>query len=250
MFYRVIGCVGLLWLCGSQAVDASVSLTGHKPVLAPLQVIPMRSHLLLRKGDVGMTTVGMKGSIVSGAKEGEDNLRSAPGRLMNKLVPTAGSREAVSEPSAPSPVGKSSATEKPEPLEGDGTAVVQEAPPTDAPGYAYHPDGRRDPFLAIVQDANRPVEVNLNVPPLQRINLSEVTLIGIVWGGFGYIAMVQTPDGRGYTVREGTRIGSSDGLVSSITADALTIKEPHSDIFGRKEMREQIIPLHPKVNAE
>ena len=126
---------------------------------------------------------------------------------------------------------------------------VSPAPP-EPPGYAYHPDGRRDPFMAIVVGDNKAAEVNLSVPPLQRVTLSELSLIGVIWGGFGYVAMVQTPDGRGYTVREGTRLGPGNGVVSSITQEALTIKEPFSDIYGRKEMREHVMVLHPKVNVE
>ena len=104
--------------------------------------------------------------------------------------------------------------------------------------------------MAIVVGDNKATEVNLSVPPLQRVNLSELSLIGLIWGGFGYVAMVQTPDGRGYTVREGTRLGSGNGVVSSITQETLTIKEPFSDIYGRKEMREHVLVLHPKVNVE
>jgi type IV pilus assembly protein PilP len=122
--------------------------------------------------------------------------------------------------------------------------------PQEPPGYAYHPDSRRDPFLAIVLGDSKATEVNLNVPPLQRVAMSELSLIGVIWGGFGYVAMVQTPDGRGYTVREGTRVGSANGVVSAITPETLTIKEPFSDIYGRKEMREHVMSLHPKSNVE
>jgi type IV pilus assembly protein PilP len=132
----------------------------------------------------------------------------------------------------------------------NGVTLGHENGAADPAAYAYRPEGRRDPFLAIVQDANKAVEVNLNVPPLQRVNLSEITLIGILWGGFGYIGMVQTPDGRGYAVREGTNVGSNEGVVRLITAEGLIVKEPYVDVVGRKEIREHVIPLHPKINNE
>ncbi len=122
--------------------------------------------------------------------------------------------------------------------------------PPEPPGYAYHPEGRRDPFMAIVMGDNKAAEVNLGIPPLQRVSLSELNVIGIIWGGFGYVAMVQTPDGRGYSVREGTRVGSGNGVVSSITSETLMVKEIIQDIYGRKEVREYVMLLHPKVNAE
>ena len=222
-----------------------MSLAGQERWMGPLQTLmPVRPRVVAGKGDGSSTMAGVKDSIIQGTKEGaESTLRSAPEHVATPIPPNE-PREPIHGPSMPPAVDPASPNQPTDPM------AVQEGQPIDQPGYAYRPDGRRDPFLAIVQDANKAVEVNLSVPPLQRVNLSEVTLIGVVWGGFGYIAMVQTPDGRGYTVREGTRIGSSDGLVSSITAEGLTIKEPFSDIFGRKEMREQIIPLHPRVNVE
>lgn len=122
--------------------------------------------------------------------------------------------------------------------------------PQELPGYAYRPENRRDPFMAIVLGDNKASEINLSVPPLQRVAMSELTLIGIIWGGFGYVAMVQTPDGRGYTVREGTKVGSANGVVSSISPETLTIREPFSDVYGKKEMREYVMTLHPKSNVE
>lgn len=211
----------LLWLCGSHVGEDSVIFAG------------------------------LKDSILQEAKERlEERARGTPAPIPNSSASTKGSDapglgQSVQPEGSPVPP-----IDTTDPHGMNGAAVVQDAQAADSLNYAYRPEGRRDPFLAIVQDANKAVEVNLNVPPLQRVGLSEIGLIGIVWGGFGYIAMVQTPDGRGYTVREGTRIGSHDGLVSSITAEALTIKEPFLDIFGRKEMREHVIPLHPKVNVE
>jgi len=202
-------------------------------------------------GEDSIVRADLRDSLLQGAKERiEGNLKPKMGRSADEAGVGKNSNEAVAGHSL-APEGRSpSTTPTVGPAGTDGIGVVQEAPPSDPPGYVYRADGRRDPFLAIVQDANRAVEINLNVPPLQRVALSEISLIGIVWGGFGYLAMVQTPDGRGYTVREGTRIGSSEGLVSSITAEILTVKEPAVDVLGNKEMREHLIPLHPKVNVE
>lgn len=170
-----------------------------------------------------------------------------PLNVIKKMVGEA--KVAPTDPNSPlAPIG-SGADPGSQPGGAPSPVEVSPAPP-EPPGYAYHPDGRRDPFMAIVVGDSKATEVNLNVPPLQRVTLSELSLIGLIWGGFGYVAMVQTPDGRGYTVREGTRLGSGNGVVSAITQEALTIKEPFSDLYGRKEMREHVIVLHPKVNVE
>jgi type IV pilus assembly protein PilP len=138
-------------------------------------------------------------------------------------------------------------------LPSDDSLPIREDGPTlvESPGYAYHRDGRRDPFMSIILvGSNKAAEVNLNVPPLERVSLSELNVIGIIWGEFGYVAMVQTPDGRGYTVQEGTRVGTNNGVVSSIAEEAFTVQELYAGLYGKTQMREHLILLHPKPNGE
>lgn len=124
------------------------------------------------------------------------------------------------------------------------------APPALPPGeYTYNASGRRDPFAAIIKDG-KGNEENHQIPPLQRLSLTELNLIGIVWGGFGYSAMVQAPDGRGYTVRPGTRIGPNNGVVSSITENAIVVQERFTDVYGNKQVREYVKLLHAKEGTE
>ena len=116
--------------------------------------------------------------------------------------------------------------------------------------YSYNGSGRREPFAAIVKNGRLPGEENQSLPPLQRIGLMELNLIGIIWGGFGYNAMVQTPDGKGYTVRQGTRIGPNNGTVSSITENAVIVHERFTDVYGNKQVREHVKLLHAKEGSE
>ena len=116
-------------------------------------------------------------------------------------------------------------------------------------GYVYLPEGRRDPFLSILREASAEAAKKmdeLNLPPLQRVTVAELTVIGIVWGGFGYTAMLQTPDGRGYVVKRGARIGNNNGVVSAITEKAVIVEERFTDIYGKKQVREYAKPLHVK----
>ncbi len=117
-------------------------------------------------------------------------------------------------------------------------------------GYTYDPSGRRDPFTAILLPGQVPGEADLSVPPLQRVGLTELNLIGIIWGAYGYVAMVQTPDGKGYTVRRGTRIGPNNGVVSAITENAIIVQERFTDVYGKKQEREYVKPLHTKEGTE
>jgi type IV pilus assembly protein PilP len=122
-------------------------------------------------------------------------------------------------------------------------------PPTDIGGIGYDPSGRRDPFAPVVQEL-QPGKVDGNLPPLQRVTLTELNLIAIVWGAYGYTAMVQTPEGHGYTVRRGTRIGQNNGVVSAITERGIIVQERFTDVYGKKQEREYVKLLHPKEGLE
>jgi type IV pilus assembly protein PilP len=131
-----------------------------------------------------------------------------------------------------------------------GGAVAGQSVPVGRGDYVYLPEGRRDPFLAMLRDAaagSAPaVNAEVNLPPLQRTTVAELTVIGIVWGGFGYMAMVQTPDGKGYAVQRGARIGNNNGIISAITEKAVIVEERFTDIYGKKQVREYAKPLHVK----
>jgi type IV pilus assembly protein PilP len=85
-----------------------------------------------------------------------------------------------------------------------------------------------------------------SLPPLLRTEVGELRLIALVWGGFGYTAMVQTQDGKGYTVRVGTAVGPNRGTVRKITDRYLTVEEKYVDIFGESKAREVKLELHPQ----
>lgn len=111
--------------------------------------------------------------------------------------------------------------------------------------FQYHPEGRRDPFKSIIIATGKR-NLSENLPPLQRKDLSEMKLIGIVWGGFGHGAVIQTQDGKGYPVRKGTRIGLNNGVISQITNKELVIEEKFLDIFGETKVRNVVMELHPQ----
>lgn len=133
--------------------------------------------------------------------------------------------------------------------EGDGSVSSPAQLPDIGSGFGYDPSGRRDPFAPVVQQL-QPGKMDANLPPLQRVNLTELNLIAIVWGSYGYTAMVQTPEGFGYAVRRGTRLGQNNGVVSAITERGIIVQERFTDVYGKKQEREYVKLLHPKEGAE
>ena len=115
--------------------------------------------------------------------------------------------------------------------------------------HSYDPSGRRDPFVPVLQQLGLgPIDPTL--PPLQRVGLTEMELIAVIWGAYGNTAMVQTPDGNGYTVRRGTRIGPNNGVVSAVTEKGIVVQERFTDVYGAKQEREYVKLLHPKEGVE
>lgn len=142
----------------------------------------------------------------------------------------------------------------PQPTEAPSSEVKIRVPsqlslPDGVVGSGYDPSGRRDPFAPIIQEL-QPGKTDTTLPPLQRVTMTELNLIAIVWGAYGYTAMVQTPDGYGYTVRRGTRIGQNNGVVSAVTERGIIVQERFTDVYGKKQEREHVKLLHPKEGSE
>ena len=157
---------------------------------------------------------------------------------------------AAAKPTVPGSPSVPPVVAPPSPKSGGAGVTGEPVVPVGREGYVYLPEGRRDPFQTILREAGSSDAVKktdeINLPPLQRVNVAELTVIGIVWGGFGYMAMVQTPDGKGYAVQRGARIGSNNGVVSAITEKAVIVEERFTDIYGKKQVREYAKPLHAK----
>lgn len=135
------------------------------------------------------------------------------------------------------------------PAEAAAPALPELSMPSAITGMGYDPSGRRDPFAPVVQEL-QPGKADPNLPPLQRVALTELNLIAVVWGSYGYTAMVQTPEGHGYTVRRGTRIGQNNGVVSAVTERGIIVQERFTDVYGKKQEREHVKLLHPKEGSE
>ncbi len=111
--------------------------------------------------------------------------------------------------------------------------------------YSYNAVGRRDPFAPIVVKEEKQAKAG-DRPPLERYSLYDFKLAGVVWGGFGYNAMIEAPDGKGYLVRVGTIIGPNRGVVRRITQEVMVIEEKFKNFSGETERKEIVIELRKK----
>jgi type IV pilus assembly protein PilP len=80
--------------------------------------------------------------------------------------------------------------------------------------------------------------------PLQKYEISQLTLVAIIIIPEGNIALVEDSLGKGYFLKKGTEIGKNDGKVKQILKDKVIIEEVYEDIFGQKKMNEISLFLH------
>ncbi len=97
--------------------------------------------------------------------------------------------------------------------------------------YAYNPIGKRDPFRSFLASGERSGD---DVPqtPLQRYEVDQYQLVGIIWGVERPRALVQDPEGVGHVMEVGTYIGKNWGKVTRIGAEEVVVTEEYQTIRG------------------
>jgi type IV pilus assembly protein PilP len=141
-------------------------------------------------------------------------------------VPVWAQRAAPPAPSAPR-------TAAPAPA---APPTTTQTPPT--PAYSYNPEGRRDPFVSLVARGadGAGARSGKRAEGLAGLMVGEIALKGILQSGTGLLAIVQAPDGKSYVVRPNDRF--QDGVVKSITTDALVLLQEVNDPLSLTKQRE------------
>jgi type IV pilus assembly protein PilP len=112
------------------------------------------------------------------------------------------------------------------------------------PPYTYNPVGKRDPFKPFIAlGPKKPLPPKTPLTPLQRYDVSELKLVGILKGPKGFRALVEDAGGKGFIIATGTLIGRGDGRVKEIHENRVVIEETYTDIFGQIKRREISMPL-------
>jgi type IV pilus assembly protein PilP len=119
---------------------------------------------------------------------------------------------------------------------------------------AYNAIGKIDPFEPLFRE--KPVSVKKKtgkkrIPqtPLERIDLSQLKLVGIILASSGNRALVEESSGKGYVIKKGTYIGVNSGKVVKIKKEKVVVEEEFEDVFGKSKLRQREIKL-PKPPGE
>jgi Tfp pilus assembly protein PilP len=122
---------------------------------------------------------------------------------------------------------------------GAGQPAQPAAPVAPAEAYSYNPEGRRDPFVSLLnrgEDFRAGGTRGQRPEGLRGLLISEVTLRGLVKSQGGFVAILQGPDNRTYIVRPNDRL--FDGTVRTITAEGVVFLQEVNDPLSLVKQRE------------
>jgi len=106
--------------------------------------------------------------------------------------------------------------------------------------YIYDPTGKTDPFKSfiVIQEEKKEKENEKPKTYLETCELSQLSLAVIIIGDKDRWAMVKDSKGDGYVIKEGTPIGTNDGVVYKIKPGEVIIREEFRNFKGEKEFRD------------
>jgi Tfp pilus assembly protein PilP len=123
-------------------------------------------------------------------------------------------------------------------------------------GFAYNPQGRRDPFVSLQRPVAADRGPKTRKPGMEGFLIQEVALKGIVktsGGGTGvaqkggYIAIILGADGKSYFVTTGQRL--YDGLITAVDATSVTFRQEVTDPLSPAKTREVRKSLYASEEA-
>jgi type IV pilus assembly protein PilP len=124
----------------------------------------------------------------------------------------------------------------------EGPAAAEQKSDPQSTG-SFSTVGKRDPFRPFTLNTRTNSRPRENLSPLERYNLGQLRLVGVVWHVKEPTAMIEDSVGLGYIVKVGTPIGENEGKVRAIKPSEIIIEETYVDLFGAKRKREVNIKL-------
>jgi type IV pilus assembly protein PilP len=116
----------------------------------------------------------------------------------------------------------------------------------------YDPAGKTDPFEPLIKGISKDTSQKATYAdtdtkgdtPLEKIDLSQLKLTGIVRAASGNKGLVREASGRGHIIVQGTRIGIHGGRVAEVLSDKIIIREKMKDVLGKIFLQNTEMKLH------
>jgi len=106
---------------------------------------------------------------------------------------------------------------------------------------SYDPAGRRDPFRSLIESFDE--KETAKIAPRQQVcdpkrkreflesfDVSSLALVGII-NSRNNLALIETPNGKGYILKKGMYIGKNCGKAVNITANRVVLREQMKDLI-------------------
>ena len=99
-------------------------------------------------------------------------------------------------------------------------------------GAVYDKTDLRDPFRSFEWERKELASDDLDGGPLEQFDVSQLSVIAVVWKTGSARALVEDPGGESYIIAKGTRIGKNDGTVTKIDDNLVVVNESYEDYLG------------------
>ncbi len=122
------------------------------------------------------------------------------------------------------------------------------------PEWSYTSVGRRDPFRSFLADASTQGGALQTrcATPLGRYELDQLRLVAVITGLEDPVAMVEAPNGVGYSLRRGACVGKNGGVVAAVRTGEVIVSEWLVRADGTRDATQTVIrlPKEAAVNPE
>jgi type IV pilus assembly protein PilP len=118
---------------------------------------------------------------------------------------------------------------------GQAPTVAAPSPPPASDSYTYQPDGRRDPFLNLL-DTGSDLHTPSRRDGLASFSANEISVRGVMQSRGQMVAMIQGPDNKTYIVHQGEKL--LDGTIKSIMSRGIVVDQQVNDPLSIVKHRE------------
>lgn len=134
---------------------------------------------------------------------------------------------------------------RPAPAPATPAAAEAKPPAPGAQGYSYNPEGRRDPFVSLLERGSSDPKASTASRPdgLAGLFVGDIAIRGVMLTRGTYSALILAPDNKTYTIRPGDQL--FDASVKAVTADAVIFVQQVTDPLSLVKQREIRKPLRP-----
>jgi type IV pilus assembly protein PilP len=123
---------------------------------------------------------------------------------------------------------------------------------------SYKLKGKIDPFASIFRDQSSAFadqndgkkKKRIPLTPIEKVDLSQLKLVGIIFASSGNKALVEDASGKGFVIKKGTRIGINSGRVIKILKARVVVEEEAESILGKTSLVKRELKLQKPPGEE